>query len=84
MVEQHLIIWLLALSLDNGLLVIGFRDGEHLAFVVEISDVTEQRGGVYTGVFVIDLQGFVVGVHGLLLIPQFTIAASKIVIQPAH
>ena len=63
MIEQHLIIRFLALPLNNRLLIIIFRDGEHLTIVVDIGDIAKQRGGVDAIEPVINLQGFVVGVH---------------------
>lgn len=63
MIKQHLIIRLLALPLNNRLLIVIFRDGEHLAIVVDIGDIAKQRGGVDAIEPVINLQGFVVGVH---------------------
>lgn len=63
MIKQHLIIRFLALSLSNRLLIIIFRDGEHLAIVVDIGDIAKQGGGVDTIEPVINLQGFIIGIH---------------------
>lgn len=63
MIEQHLIIRFLALSLNNSLLIIIFRDGEHLTIVVEIGDIAKQGGGVNAVEPVINLQGFIISVH---------------------